>query len=116
MAEASGAASRGSWVPRLIAPLGLVLALIAIFVVIQGSLGIDDGVAEKDAGSKTASEAGAHDGDGDGAETPKTYTVEEGDTLSAIAEEFGVSTERLERLNPNIDPATLNAGTEIKIR
>lgn len=115
MAEASGAGSR-AWVPRVIAPLILLLTLVAVFVVIQGSLGIDDGV-EEDRGAKTAaSETKAHDGDGDGAETPKTYMVEEGDTLSAIAEEFGVSTDRLVRLNPEIDPATLNAGTEIKIR
>lgn len=116
MADASGSESRTPWGARILAPVALVVALIAVFVVVQGSLGIDDEPPDSGRAESAVSAEGAHDGDGDGAETPKTYLVEEGDTLSAIAEKFGVSTERLERLNPEIDPATLNAGTEIKIR
>jgi LysM repeat protein len=112
MAEASGG-SRSSWTPRVIALVALVGALITVFVVIQGSLAIDDEPAQT--AETTRSDAGA-DEDKEGPETPKTYLVEEGDTLTTIAEEFGVSTKRLERLNPDIDPATLNAGQEITLR
>lgn len=116
MADVNGSESRTPWA-RIVAPVVLVVALIVIVVVVQGSLAIDDDDSpDSGRAESVVSEKGAHDGAGDGAETPKTYVVEEGDTLSAIAEKFGVSTERLERLNPEIDPATLNAGTEIKIR
>ena len=39
-------------------------------------------------------------------ENPKTYVVEEGDTLERRRREVHVSTKRLERLNPDIDPQT----------
>lgn len=116
MADSSepGSSSPGriTWGPRVIAPLMLILAIVAVVVVVTGSLGIE----ESDEPEQTVSPKGAHDGDDDGAETPKTYTVEEGDLLTTIAEEFGVSVKRLERLNPDIDPQTLNPGQEITLR
>ena len=45
MAEAQRRCKQGSVGPAAARAAGLVLALIALFVVIQGSLGIDDGVA-----------------------------------------------------------------------
>jgi LysM repeat protein len=42
--------------------------------------------------------------------------VEEGDTLSGVADKFDVSVKRLERLNPDIDPQTIGAGQELQIR
>jgi len=113
LSETGGSARPASWVPRVLAPLALILALIAVVVVVTGSTSIDDDSPDEVA---TTTNEGAHDGANDGAETPKTYTVEEGDLLSTIAEKFGVSIERLERLNPEIDPQTLQAGQEIKIR
>jgi LysM repeat protein len=110
----TGSTSRRiSWGARVIAPLALVLALLAIYLVVTGSMSIDDDASDDPA---TVSTKGAHDGEGDGAETPKTYIVEEGDSFGTIAEQFGVSVKRLERLNPEIDPQTLNTGQEIKIR
>lgn len=111
----SGTSSTRSWgVSRFLAPLALILVLIAVFVVASGSLGIDDAGTSGEAGATTTVESGS--GDGDGPENPKTYVVESGDVLSSIAEKFSVSVQRLERLNPDIDPQTLNAGVEIKIR
>lgn len=108
----SSSSGRTSWGPRVIAPLLLVLAIVAVGVVVTGSLSVE----ESDEPEQTESPKGAHDGDNDGAETPRTYIVEEGDLLSTIAEEFGVSVKRLERLNPDIDPQTLNPGQEITLR
>lgn len=109
----TGSRSRVSWGARVIGPLALILALIAVFVVVTGSLSIDDDAPDE---TTTSSSKGAHDGQGDGAETPKTYVVEEGDSYGIIAEKFGVSVERLVRLNPELDPQTLNPGDEVKIR
>ena len=106
-------ARRISWGNRLLAPLALIVVLIAIFAIVSANTG-DDSNAEQDA--KAQIDAEKKGGDGEGAENPKTYVVEEGDTLGAIAEKFTVSTKRLERLNPDIDPQTLNAGQELKIR
>lgn len=114
--DPGGRAPDPSWrVTRFLAPLGLVIVLIAVFVVASGSLGIDD--EDPSAGEVTARTTTESDGDeGDGPENPKTYVVESGDVLSSIAEKFDVSVDRLVRLNPDVDPQTLNAGTEIKIR
>ena len=113
LSETGGSARPASWVPRVLAPLALILALIAVVVVVTGSTSIDDDAPDE---TTTSSSKGAHDGQGDGAETPKTYVVEEGDSYGIIAEKFGVSVERLVRLNPDLDPQTLNPGDEVKIR
>ena len=116
---ASSGASRGndrriSWSTRLLAPLALVVVLIAVVVVVTGSLAIDDGGDDRPQAATTT----AGDGEGDGAETPKEYAVESGDTLSAIAEKFGVSVKRLERLNKKqeLDPNALVEGQVVTIR
>ncbi len=102
-----------SWGNRLLAPLALIVVLVAIFAIVSTNTG-DDGNTEQD--TKAQINAEKSGGDGEGPENPKTYVVEEGDTLGAIAEKFTVSTKRLERLNPDMDPQTLNAGQELKIR
>ena len=104
---------RISWVNRLLAPLALILVLIAVLVIVTENTG-DSDRAEQDTKAKIDSEGKS--GDGDGAENPKTYVVEEGDTLSGVAAKFDVSVKRLERLNPDIDPQTLSAGQELTIR
>lgn len=100
-----------SWFNRLLAPLALIAVLVAVAVIVSSNSG-DSGKAEQDAKAKISSEGKG----GDGPENPRTYVVEEGDTLSGVAAKFDVSTKRLERLNPDIDPQTLNAGQELTIR
>lgn len=48
----------------------------------------------------------------------KTYVIQDGDSLSTIAEKFNVTVDDLERLNADadIDPQALVAGQELKIR
>jgi LysM repeat protein len=46
----------------------------------------------------------------------KTYTVESGDTLTAIAHKTGVPVAELQALNPEIDPQILIAGEVLKLR
>jgi len=101
---------RISWFSRLLAPIALLAVLIAIFVIVSSNTG-DTNKAEQDTKAKISSE-----GKKGGPENPKTYVVQEGDTLSGVADKFGVSVKRLERLNPDIDPQTIGAGQELKIR
>ncbi len=109
---ARGAGSGGvSWGPRILGPLALAVVLIALFVVISTSGGEgDDGASTSTVTQEGSKKAGS------GADNPKSYVVEAGDTLSAIAAKFDVSTKRLLRLNPGIDPQALATGTELKIR
>jgi len=44
------------------------------------------------------------------------YVVKTGDTLAGIAQRTGVPIERLQALNPNLDPQTLVSGQRIKLR
>jgi LysM repeat protein len=46
----------------------------------------------------------------------KTYTVESGDTLTAIAHKTGVPVAQLQALNPEIDPQILIAGEVLKLK
>lgn len=103
---------RISWFNRVLAPLALIAVLIAVFVIVAQNTE-DGNQAQQDAKTKINSEGKK---DGGGPENPRTYTVEEGDTLSGVAEKFGVSVKRLERLNPEIDPQALGAGQELTIR
>lgn len=47
--------------------------------------------------------------------TPIIYTVAEGDTLSGIAERFGVSIDSILVINPDVDPRSLPIGTQLVI-
>jgi LysM repeat protein len=46
----------------------------------------------------------------------KTYTVESGDTLTAIAHKTGVSVAEILALNPEVDPQILIAGQTLKLK
>lgn len=46
----------------------------------------------------------------------KTYTVQSGDTLTAIAHKTGVPVAELQALNPEVDPQILIAGEVLKLR
>jgi LysM repeat protein len=98
---------------RLLAPLALVVAVVAILLVIQASTGSDGG--PKDDTAKTTSVKQQP------TQTTKqrvrpSYTVKLNDTLGLISEKTGVSVARLEALNPALDPQNLIVGQKIKLR
>jgi LysM repeat protein len=103
---------RISWFNRVLAPIALIAVLIAVFAIVSQNTG-DSNKTEQDTKAKIDSEGKK---DGSGAENPRQYAVQEGDTLSGIASKFDVSVKRLERLNPDIDPQALSAGQELTIR
>jgi LysM repeat protein len=107
MAEPSepwAAPPRISWTARILGPLALIAVIIAFVVIISGS---SDSGGDSDTTTKTERE--------NKGEIPKTYVVQPGDSLTTIAEEFGISIKRIERLNPELDAQTLNEGQEIKL-
>jgi LysM repeat protein len=101
---------------RLLAPLALLLAAAAIVVIVQATTKDDDSTKGKPAATATD----------DGATTTKTtprerprrpsYTVKLNDTLGLISEKTGVSVERIQALNPELDPQNLIVGQKIKLR
>jgi LysM repeat protein len=100
---------------RLLAPLALVLVAFAVVVVVVASNGNGDDGANASSGGTGGSAPSSV------ATTPtrplrKTYTVKTGDTLNAIAEKTGVSVERIEELNPDLDPQALLSGQKITLR
>jgi len=44
------------------------------------------------------------------------YVVQTGDTLGSIASKTGVSVNRLQQLNPHLDPQALVSGQRLKLR
>ena len=47
--------------------------------------------------------------------TPFSYTIQQGDTMSAIAERFRVSVDDLRAANPDVSPAAMSIGTVLRI-
>jgi LysM repeat protein len=100
---------------RLLAPLALLLAVGAVVAVVQTS---NESDGSKD---NTASDtSGKPDSTTTTPKRPRrvrpTYIVKLNDTLGLISEKTGVSVERIERLNPDLDPQNLIVGQKIKLR
>jgi len=47
---------------------------------------------------------------------PEMYRIRKGDTLSTIAERYGVDTDAVRELNPSLDPLFLTPGERIRLR
>ncbi len=94
---------------RVLALLALAGTVVVLYLVISGSLAADD--ESGDDGARTERTQ-----DKSGPETPEEYVVQDGDSISGIAVEYGISVERIERLNPDLDPQTLATGQVIKLQ
>lgn len=101
-------------VTRVLAVLAVAGAAIALYVVISGSLDTSDGEEHANGGSKHHHQQ-QQSGD-QSPETPETYVVQPGETMGGIAAKVGVPIERLEELNPQIDPQALPSGAVLKLR
>jgi len=114
---------------RFAAPIALVAAALAIYLIGFGGVGEEGGsvsqpapagqsTGKAPAGAKARPKApGAADaGDEDPkATTGRTYTVKAGDVLSVISDETGVSITDLERLNPGLDARALRVGRKLRL-
>jgi LysM repeat protein len=106
---------KNSMTARILAGLALVLAAGAIIFAVSSETGGSDGSAGKGGAAGKAKGAGSNGGSQQKPDR-KVYEVQEGDTLTMIAAENGVSVERIEELNPDLDPQALIPGQELKLR
>jgi LysM repeat protein len=100
---------RSSAATRIAAALALVAAVVVCVVVASVALNSDSSSdrhhsqphAQKQKKQRT---------------TAKSYTVESGDTLTAIAHKTGVPVAEILALNPEVDPQILIAGQTLKLK
>lgn len=99
---------RTSVAARLLAALALIAAVVVVVVVASSAMNDSD--------------SGGHHRTHHHAKKKhprteaKTYTVESGDTLTAIAHKTGVPVAEILALNPEVDPQILIAGQTLKLK
>jgi LysM repeat protein len=101
---------------RFLAPLALVIALLAVYYVVQHSDTSKDSASSSTTTTTKTAKGAAKPAKKKATPGTKTYTVQSGDTLSAIAEKTGVSADQISELNPNLDPQGLQVGEKVKLR
>ena len=94
-------------VARYVAPIALALAAVVVIVVVTSS--ISGGGEDSKHGARQEKKSDHGSGE-------KYYTVQEGDSFSVIAEKEGTTEERLQQLNPDLDPQTLHPGQQVRLR
>ena len=108
---------KNSLIARILALAALIGAGLAVYTVVTSETGDDEPAAERKAGGGNAGgQSGGQSGGADRQPARKVYVVQEGDTLTVIARQNGVSVARIERLNPDVDPQALIPGQKLKLR
>lgn len=102
--------SRTSAATRLFAALALVGAVLVVAVMVAAALDGDSSPRHE------RTQRQAHKEDKSKRTKAATYTVETGDTLTAIAHKTGVPIVEILALNPEVDPQILIAGQTLKLR
>jgi LysM repeat protein len=97
----------------MLAPLALVVAAVAVVLVIQASGGSSGGSND---GTASTTESRTQTTQTVSRPVRPSYTVKLNDTLDAISQKTGVSVERIQELNPDLDPQNLIVGQKIKLR
>jgi LysM repeat protein len=114
---------RRSLTLRILAPAALIVFGVALAMIISsanksthtGGTGSNAAEKQRDLGSSTTTKSPRTRTTRD--KLPdRIYVVKSGDTLGSISEKVGVSVEKLQELNPNLDQFSLVAGQKIKIR
>jgi len=100
---------RTSAATRLAAALALIVAVLVVVVVVSAATSDDDSSPRQRTQPQTQKEEKQRT-------KAKAYTVESGDTLTAIAHKTGVPVAEILALNPEVDPQILIAGQTLKLR
>lgn len=100
---------RSSAAARITAALALIVAVVAVVVVLSATTGSDSSSSPHRGKNQPQQEKKQRT-------KAKTYTVESGDTLTAIAHKTGVPVAEILALNPEVDPQILIAGQTLKLR
>jgi LysM repeat protein len=102
--------NRTSATTRIFAALALVAAVLILVVIVAAAMDGDSSSPGKRSEDRTQKE------DKKQRTKAKTYTVQTGDTLTAIAHRTGVPVAEILALNPEVDPQILIAGQTLKLR
>jgi LysM repeat protein len=105
---------------RWLAPLALLLCAFAVYSVLRSEPGSETTGASTPASTTRTAAAGKTPTQGASRRAKarrkrRAYTIQAGDTLSAIAERTGVSLERIQELNPAVDARALRTGQRIRL-
>jgi LysM repeat protein len=102
---------------RLLAPLALLLAIAATaFVVLNTTQSQGNGDDGDQSTKRNTEQRPREERRQQRRQQRPTYTVKLNDTLGLISEKTGVPVERLQTLNPELDPQNLVVGQKIKLR
>ena len=101
---------------RLIAPVALAVFAIAFFVVILSSGSGDEEKGKQSSAASSKRSTKSTRKTKPRPSTPSTYTVQIGDNLPTIARKTGVSAEKIQELNQQMDPYGLQGGQKLKLR
>lgn len=94
---------------RLAAAFALIAAVLVVVVVVSAATSSDPSEPAQRSESQPQQEKKQRT-------KAKTYTVQSGDTLTAIAHRTGVPVAEILALNPEVDPQILIAGQTLKLR
>jgi LysM repeat protein len=94
---------------RIFAAIALIAAVLVIVVIVSVAMSGSDASGHHHS-QHHAKKQKRHQA------TAKTYTVETGDTLTAIAHKTGVPVAEILALNPEVDPQILIAGETLKLK
>ena len=101
---------RSSAAARLAAALALMVAVLVVVVVVAAAMN------GSDSSSPDRTQPRAQQDTKKERTKAKAYTVESGDTLTAISHKTGVPVAEILALNPEVDPQILIAGQTLKLR
>lgn len=101
---------RTSAAARIFAVFALVAAVLVVVVVASAALSGSDSENRSRSPHEAKQQQSKH------RTKAKTYTVESGDTLTAIAHKTGVPVAEILALNPEVDPQILIAGQTLKLK
>jgi len=104
---------------RFLAPLALIACAVAVLAIVTASDVTGDDSSSGSAGTRdlpAATEKTDTSTAPKKQKTPATYTIRANDTLSGIAARWGTTVDKLQELNPELDPQGLVAGQKIKLR
>ncbi len=101
-------------VARWLAPLALAATVVAIYVLVHGTLSKDKrhitAPSHLTLTTHTTSTSAHHV-----PPPPRSYVVKSGDTLSGIAGHFHTPLSTLESLNPSVNPGALQTGQRLRL-
>jgi LysM repeat protein len=101
---------RVSAAARAFAAAAVVGGFLLLVVVVVISISGDDDDGRDGRPNAVQTRSGAE------RKAPRSYVVQNGDTLTSIAREVGVSVSRIQELNPGLDPQILVSGEKLKLR